>query len=151
MVLLFSVQVESNEYVNEVIRKENRFRNSIQEEEESDKPKLSSKEIYANLKKTIASVRESCGQVCDTSVTGKPDKYYEYIEKEVNCEALFSNPDIDVPSQFTDAPRRPPKWLAPEYTYGGRVPIVHWYLDDTKGISHYTNWSMDMVSYLTKR
>ncbi len=41
------------------------------------KPKLSNKGLYANLKKYLASIKESCGQVCDTSITGEEGKYYQ--------------------------------------------------------------------------
>ena len=136
----------------DILRPADRFRSEIKADDKTkNKPKVSSKEVYANLKKSIESVRKSCGQVCDTSVTGTPGKYYDVIEKTVDCDALFSNPDIDAPGEFCDAPKKPPKWLAPEYTYGDRVPFKYWYIDDTDGINMYTNWSMDLLTYLTER
>ncbi len=52
----------------------------FQDADEADcKPKLSNKEMYANLKKYLASIKESCGQVCDTSMTGEQGKYYQVI------------------------------------------------------------------------
>ena len=56
-----------------------------------------------------------------------------YSKKKVNCEPLFNNPNIDNPSKFEEPPQRIPKWLIPEYNYGGKVPISHQYRDDTKG------------------
>jgi hypothetical protein len=48
--------------------------NTIPEAEEAEpdepqKPKLSNKEIYANLKKYLASIKESCGQVWQNMVS----------------------------------------------------------------------------------
>ena len=35
-----------------------------------ERVKVSNKEAYANLKDTIASVKKSCGEVCDQSIEG---------------------------------------------------------------------------------
>ena len=35
-----------------------------------DAIKLSNKEAYSGLKKTIASIKQSCGEVCDQSIKG---------------------------------------------------------------------------------
>ena len=83
-----------------------------QDEKKPDKkPKLTNKEIYANLKKQLASIKQSCGEVCNTSIKGIDGKYYKFIEKEVNCEALFSNPDIDAEAEFQRPPSKIPKYL----------------------------------------
>ena len=78
--------------------------------DEDSVPKIPSKTVYENLKKTVASVKKSCGEICDTTISGKPGKYFDEIHKIVDCDALFSNPDIDDPSQFHDPPSRIPKW-----------------------------------------
>ena len=38
-------------------------------------------------------------------------KFYEEIRKEINCSALFSNENIDAPSEFADPPREIPTYL----------------------------------------
>jgi len=76
-----------------------------------EKPKLSSKEIYKNLKNKIQSVKESCGQVCDTTIHGEQGKYFEVLKKDINCEALFTNPDIDAEAEFEFPPKKIPKYL----------------------------------------
>ena len=91
------------------------------------KSKLSNKEIYENLKTSLKSIKESCGEICDQSITGKPNVYFQEIKKNVDCLALFKNSDIDNVSQFESPPMRIPKWLVPEYNYGGRVPITNFY------------------------
>ena len=91
------------------------------------KTKLSNKEIYENLKKSLQSIKKSCGEICDQSIKGEPNDYFQQIKKKVDCTALFNNPDIDNVSQFENPPMRIPKWLVPEYNYGGRVPITNFY------------------------
>ena len=66
----------------------------------SEKNKLTNKEIYADLKKSLASIKNSCGEICDQTIEGKPGAFFDHIKKNVNCEALFTNPDIDASSDF---------------------------------------------------
>ena len=77
--------------------------------------KFSSKEAYTDLKKSIASVKESCGEVCDQTITGKPGKYFEEITKNIQCPALFSMDAIDLPSKFESPPMKIPKWLRDDF------------------------------------
>ena len=72
---------------------------------------MSSREIYSNLKRRLKSVKESCGQVCDTNIEGENGKYYKSIKKKIDCDALFSNSDIDAESEFYQPPRKIPKYL----------------------------------------
>ena len=58
------------------------------------KNKLTNKEIYTNLKKSLESIKKSCGDICDQTIKGEPGPYFDHIKKSVNCEALFSNPEI---------------------------------------------------------
>ena len=37
--------------------------------------------------------------------------YLQILEKEVNCKALFTNPDIDQASEFQFPPQKIPKYL----------------------------------------
>jgi hypothetical protein len=82
-----------------------------EEEPEEEKPKLTSKEIYSNLKRRLKSIKESCGQVCNTNIEDTEGKYYKFIEKKIDCDALFSNPDIDAEGEFPSPPRKIPKYL----------------------------------------
>ena len=41
--------------------------------------KLTNKQIYENLKKSLKFIKESCGEICDQTITGKPGKYFNYI------------------------------------------------------------------------
>ena len=45
---------------------------------------LDNKQIYQNLRKNIASIKESCGQICDQTIKGTAKgKYFEFIQKNV--------------------------------------------------------------------
>ena len=76
-----------------------------------EKPRLTNKEIYSNLKMRLKSIRDSCGEVCDTDKEGIDGKYYIFIQKNINCEAIFSNPDIDAAGEFHVPPKKIPKYL----------------------------------------
>ena len=94
---------------------------------------LTNKEKYKNLKKYLSSIKESCGNVCDQSlVCDGNTKCSAPIEKTIDCTTLFKNSDIDSSSEFDYPPHKIPKWMVPEYDYGGRVPIFYHYRDDSR-------------------
>ena len=99
--------------------------------------KLSNKEAYVELKKTIASVKASCGDVCDQTILGKHGKYFDEITKNIECLGLFSNINIDLPSQFKEAPSKIPKWLRDDFSYNGKVKLFEDYRDNSKGQDHF--------------
>ena len=105
---------------------------------------IKSKEKYANLKRTIKSIKESCGDVCNQSLRGKKGEFFEEIHKKVECNALFNNSDFDKLSEFESPLMKIPKWLVPEYTYGDRVKIKHNYMDDSKGKPHNLDWTTNI-------
>ena len=88
-------------------------------------------EVQDNLRKTIASVKKSCGEVCDLNKKGKPGKYFDVIEKNFDCLGLFSNPDFDKPLEFSRPPKYLPFWLKDDFAYHGQVEIKYGsYFDD---------------------
>ena len=122
---------------------------------------MSLKLISENLKNTLASVKKSCGEICDQSIKGQPGKYFDSIKKQVNCDALFNNPDIDDPSQFKKPPRKIPDWLLKDFSYSGKVQIkyegpltstntVSTYYDDSKGTYHTSHWNETVFSWVEK-
>lgn len=115
--------------------------------------KLSNKEAYNALKTTIASVKKSCGEICDTTIVGKPGKYFDEVTKNVDCPALFSNSDLDRPSVFEEPPMRIPKWLLDDYSYHGKVDMFNDFRDDSepKESIHFYNFSTWMVNTINDR
>ena len=95
---------------------------------------LKNKEKYENLKKSLLSIKDSCGNVCDQIHFDHNNntEYFNRIEKKIDCDALFRNSDIDASSEFQYPPQKIPKWLLSEYNYGGRVPISYYYRDDSR-------------------
>ena len=131
------------------------------EETESVK-KLTDNVVYDNLKKTIASVKKSCGEICDQSIKGEPGKYFDSIKKKVNCDDLFNNPDIDDPSQFKKPPMKIPDWLLNDYSYSGKVAIeysapyskrekIPCYYDDSNLQHHYSHWTQTIFDIINKQ
>ena len=112
-----------------------------------ERNKLTNKEIYANLKKSLESIKNSCGEICDQTIKGKPGAFFDHIKKNVDCEALFRNPDIDISSDFPHPPQRIPKWLLPDYNYGGRVEVAKNYIDEIAHSSDvFQNWPKDVLT-----
>ena len=105
---------------------------------------MSAKEKYANLKRTIESIKKSCGDVCNQFLRGKKGEFFEEIHKNVECHALFNNSDFDKLSEFESPLMKIPKWLIPEYTYGDRVKIKYNYMDDSEGKPHNLDWSKNI-------
>ena len=49
----------------------------------------------------MASIRQDCGEVCETreektKVVGK--KFYDIVKKEIDCRKLFANKEVDASS-----------------------------------------------------
>lgn len=61
-----------------------------EQEDASPKKKKSSKEMYAELKENLKSIKESCGEVCDTEKTGVPGEYINSKENHWRWPALAS-------------------------------------------------------------
>lgn len=90
------------------------------------------KALNEDLKITLDSIIKSCGEVCDTTIKGKPDKYFDQVTKNFDCPALFSNPDIDLPLQVERPPRKIPAWALDHFTYQGRIDLDDDFRDDSK-------------------
>ena len=116
---------------------------------------LTNKEIYENLKISVAAIKEDCGELCDltSNKNVKPGEIFDELKKSVNCEALFRNPNIDGPSQFKEPPKRIPKWLVPEYTYGGQVPIGLNYYSENLALEPniYMHWRNEVLEPMEKK
>ena len=70
------------------------------------------------------------------SISGKPGKYFDEITKDINCPALFSNPDMDIPSQFKEPPIKIPRWLLDDYSYHGKVEINNGFYSKTSELDN---------------
>ena len=80
-------------------------------------------------------------------------KYYNFIEKAVDCKALFENDLGDLPSEFPSPPRKFPKYLREDFTYNGRLEYKEWYKDETErddknSTSWWTNWTQELICLL---
>ena len=85
-------------------------------------------------------IKEDCGEVCDSSDNffKKPGIYFDQIVKNFQCEYLFESPllanNLDVSGQqLNNVPPsldNLPKDVQQQYTFEGRIPLLHHYLND---------------------
>ncbi len=51
---------------------------------------------FQDWSKKLKLIRLDCGQVCDTNIQPlRKEKYYDYIEKHVDCLGLFESPVLE--------------------------------------------------------
>ena len=92
------------------------------------------------LRRNLILIKEDCGDVCDTSdnFSKLPGIYFDRIEKNIECEYLFESPLIENSTdvseqQFNNNPPilyHVPKDIQQQYTFEGRIPILHQYMND---------------------
>ena len=70
----------------------------------------------------INSIRNSCGQLCDTSRPGTPGPFFDHETAPIDCKAIYNYPYIDE-GHFGPAPQKIPKEFWNEYSMGDRVSI----------------------------
>jgi len=74
----------------------------------------------------IKNVNNGCFEICDNTIIGKPDMFFDYIEKKVDCNQIWSNFHIDT----VMIQENPPDWIPDEilslFTYDNKVQIVPW-------------------------
>ncbi|CAC5364303.1 unnamed protein product [Mytilus coruscus] len=71
----------------------------------------------------INHVRKICGELCNTSRVGHPDKFFHKINATVNCKALFENEYVDSTHGFQLAPRNIPKVFVQDFTMGAQAKL----------------------------
>ena len=69
----------------------------------------------------MKAVLKGCGEICQTDMPGIPSLYHDYIEKQVNCKAILSNPAIDAMMGDPEPPSTIPTEMMDDFTYGGKV------------------------------
>lgn len=63
---------------------------------------------------------KGCGDICSIQDSGKKSIYYNYIEKNINCESIMTNPSIDA-SMIGDPPDDIPHRMMNYFLYDGNV------------------------------
>lgn len=64
-----------------------------------------------------------CSEVCGINKPGTPSRFFNYIEKHVDCDAIMQNAAIDAPMTASSPPDSIPTLLLPYFTYGHKVPV----------------------------
>lgn len=91
-----------------------------------------------------------CYDICKIDKKGFDSLYYNYIEKDVNCEALMTNKAIDAP-MIGNPPDVIPENMVTHFLYGGMVnyrnfaekPLHEVYLSSTAQTSTWTREKID--------
>lgn len=84
------------------------------------------------FKRLLELERCACGPVCDTSDMGVPGKYFSYVEKEFDCDALFARSIL----LGRVSPKMPPKTMPEEMKeffsmQNHHLPITDGYRDQS--------------------
>ena len=89
------------------------------------------KKNYTQLQ-LLDMLKEDCGEVCDTSIEGIPGDPYPVIEKDFDCDVLFSSPLLDPDDIESIVPfDEVPKEIRDMFTYGDRMPFGGYNFDDS--------------------
>jgi hypothetical protein len=98
------------------------------------------------IRLSVADILSHCGEVCNTRVTGKPGKFYDVIEKDVDCKQLFKSPDLYEDPVYDEPPRGIPKFLVSDFSYDGRVDMnTLWYVNDADGSHTEHVWPAESI------
>lgn len=71
-------------------------------------------------------VLKGCDEICSYTVKGVPSKFFDYIQKNVDCEGLLQNAAIDEAMNETEPPTDIPLNMLADFTYGGKIPVKYW-------------------------
>ena len=77
----------------------------------------------------MQAARKGCADICRIDMPGEASIYHDYIEKQVNCKAILSNPAIDAIMGDPEPPATIPTEMMDAFTYGGKVTLS-FYADD---------------------
>ena len=66
---------------------------------------------------------EGCGDICRIDMPGEASLYHDYIEKQVSCKAILSNPAIDAVMGDPEPPTNIPSEMMDAFTYQGKVKL----------------------------
>jgi len=87
---------------------------------------LASRGASPTQRDRYASVKASCGELCETALAGEPGRFFPTVQRAVDCNALFENRDVDAPRESERAPEGVPnEWLS-DYTMQGRVALYRY-------------------------
>jgi hypothetical protein len=119
-----------HKYVCENTKSENKDAPTI---EQCSSP-TSDDKAYKNLETRILDIKKQCGKLCEidlpTSKRVTKGRYYDQLEVEINCHALWNTSIFDEPSKFHHAPQKLPSYIKKDFSYQNQVPIHSYYFDN---------------------
>jgi FkbM family methyltransferase len=82
------------------------------------------KSFYAEVRRKVL---VGCGALCDDTIIGAPGPFFNFVQKPVDCRALFSNTDNDAPSPRWPPPKGMPAVMKDDFTMHGQAEIMYQY------------------------
>lgn len=115
----------------------------INDFERKTSTKTSGQPVYDYIDK----IKQDCGELCDTSRNGTPGLFFNHINSQVNCKALYMNPYIDMGHNLDHAPNNIPKELLKYYNMDGRISISPYYFDRRYlgGLASKSHWTKEDI------
>ena len=77
----------------------------------------------------LASIRNACGELCNTLRKGSSGPFFDHVAADVNCNALLENEYVDRNHGLPHAPNYIPPELKDDFTMNNRLTIEHAYYD----------------------
>jgi len=98
----------------------------------------------------INAVLEGCGDICSIQCTDAvPSLYFDYIEKQVDCMSLLTNPAIDAAMKEERPPASIPEEMLDFFSYSGKVQMKFWgYILNQRymgGNARNSDWSKELI------
>ena len=102
----------------------------------------------AELMKKLATVKDQCGELCNTSRIGTPGPYFNHIHANIKCDSLINIKYMNTGHGLPKAPRLPPAQLVNEFRMNGRIPLKKWYFSQQYlgNKMSVLNWTEDMIN-----
>jgi hypothetical protein len=113
-----------------IVRAQNKVQNnsSILYQMSTSLPTIDTPDSQKNMNKHVLrllNVLQGCGEICDHSKVGQPSLFFNYIQKNVDCKALWNNEAIDEAMVEDTPPTELPAEMIGAFTYDGLVPLQY--------------------------
>ena len=102
-----------------------------------DFKKACSEKNYERMIKRILDIKDQCGDLCaddlstsSSIISNKGGFFYDYVQTNVDCKALWNTTLLDEPSRFPRAIQRVPTYLKKYFSYNNKVSIKPYYFDN---------------------
>lgn len=82
----------------------------------------------SNMLRKIESIKQDCGELCDTFRTGTPGHFFNQTTANFSCDSIFRNKFIDLKHQPEKCPHGIPTSVVNDFIMNGKMVLKKWYL-----------------------